>query len=96
MTIAIIGGVKGMEREYKDVIEKYGCKYKIFNQKVPDFDKKIKNVDGVILFTGTVSHKMAVDCCKLCKKNGVCLYRQHSSSINKLEEALEGIKETIN
>ncbi len=36
MTIAIIGGVKGMEREYKDVIEKYGCKYKIFNQKVSD------------------------------------------------------------
>jgi len=95
MCIAVIGGVKGMEREYKEILEKKGCKYKIYNQKVPDFNKKIKNVDGVVIFTGTVSHKLALNCASICRKNGICIARPHSSSINKLEESIENIKKEI-
>jgi effector-binding domain-containing protein len=95
MCIAIIGGVKGMEREYKEILEKNGCKYKIFNQKMPDFDKKIKNVDGVIIFTNTVSHKLTTNCVALCRKKGILMARTHSSSINKLEKSIETIKKWI-
>jgi hypothetical protein len=95
MYIAIAGGVKGIEREYKNISKKYGFKCKIFNKNVPDFDKKIKNVDAVVMFTGTVSHKISKKCCALCKKNDICLKRMHSSSINQLEIALKEICEEI-
>lgn len=91
MCIAVVGGVKGIERNYKESIEKHGIKCKMFNQKSPDFDKKIKNVDAVIIFTNTVSHKMSIECSKICKKNNIILKQPHSSSICKLEEALNEI-----
>lgn len=91
MCVAIAGGVKKMECEYIRLTRKHGVKCKLFNQKVPEFNKRIENVDAVILFTGTVSHKMARSCCQVCKKNSIVLKRVHSSSINQLEKVLSEI-----
>lgn len=91
--VAIIGGVKGIEREYKDIMKNNDLKCKIYNQKCPDFEKKIKNCEACILFTRTVSHKMAVSCSKVCKKNNIKLIRLNSSSINSLKESIEEIVE---
>ncbi|TDT71582.1 uncharacterized protein DUF2325 [Hypnocyclicus thermotrophus] len=95
MCIVIAGGIKGIEREYKNISKKYGFKCKIFNENVPNFNKKIKNVDAVVMFTGTVSHKISKKCCAVCKKNDICLKRMHSSSINQLELALQEISSEI-
>ena len=93
MRIALVGGVKGIEREYKDVFQACDFKCKIFNTKCPQFDKKIKNCDACILFTNTVSHKLSKESSKVCKKNNINLIRVHSSSINKLKEVLKNIVE---
>ena len=45
MCIGVVGGVKGIEHEYKTIINEKGFKCKLFNQKVPDFDKKIKELN---------------------------------------------------
>lgn len=95
MCVAIAGGIKGIESRYLSLAEKHGMKCKLFNQKVPDLDKKIENVGAVILFTNTVSHKMARVCCETCRRRGICLKRIHSSSLNQLERALLEIKSDL-
>ena len=92
MCIGVVGGVKGIEHQYKTIINEKGFKCKLFNQKVPDFDKKIKNADCIIMLTGTVSHKLSCEVCKLCKKNKITLYRKHSSGANSIREVLEDME----
>jgi hydrogenase maturation factor len=93
MCFAIAGGVKSIEKSYLALMKKHGIKGKVFNQEVPDFGKRIENVDAVILFTGTVSHRMACTCRKVCKKKGICIKQLHCSSLNQLEKALIELKE---
>ena len=92
MCFAIAGGVKSIEDSYLSLMKKYGIKGKIFNREVPDFGKRIANVDAVILFTGTVSHGMACTCRKICKKRGICIKQLHCSSLTQLEKALIELK----
>lgn len=95
MSIAVIGGVKGSEKDYKTIIEKYGFKYKVFNEKVVDFNKKIKNADAIILFTGTVSHNLAIASMKMCRKNNIIIKKSHNSSLIKLEGIIKELKQEI-
>ena len=88
-SVAIIGGVKGIEREYLDIAKDCNFNCKLFNQKCPQFDKKIKNVDACILFTNTVSHKLSLESCKICKKHGIKMIKVHSSGITGLRQTLE-------
>jgi len=86
--IAIIGGIKGIEREYKNLMDEHNLRCRIYNKTCPSFQKKIKNCEACILFTNTVSHKLSLSCTKICKKNNIKLIRVHSSSLNKLRESL--------
>jgi hypothetical protein len=92
MQVALVGGVKGIEREYKEVFMSEDLKCKVFNTKCPQFDKKIKNCDACIIFTNTVSHKLSKESLKVCKKNDIKFIRVHSSSLNKLKEAVLELK----
>ena len=96
MNIAIAGGMKKLEKNYRSIGKKYGIKCKTYNTETPNFSKCIKNVDAVILCTNTVSHNMAKICCKVCKKYDVCLKRVHSSSVSQLDKAMAGIKDDYN
>jgi len=89
--VAIVGGVKGIEREYKEIMKANDLKCRVYNQNCPNFEKKIKNCEACILFTGTVSHKLSLATNKVCKKNKIKLIRLHSSSVNKLKESITEI-----
>jgi len=93
--IVIVGGIKGIEFEYKGLMKKNNLKCKIYNQNCPNFEKKIKNCEACIMFTNTVSHKLSISCNKVCKKNNIKLIRVHSSSINKLKESIEEVFEYL-
>lgn len=95
MCVAIAGGIKGIESRYQDLAHKHGITCKLYNQNVPDFDKKIGNVEALILLTDTVSHKMARVCLQTCKRRGIRLKRIHSSSLSQLEKALQEVKAFI-
>lgn len=90
-SVAIVGGVKGIEREYKETVKEFNCKCKLFNRKCPQFGKKIKNVDACILFTNTISHKLSKESCKICKKHGIKVVKIHSSGITGLKQSLEDL-----
>ena len=54
MSVVIIGGNECMERQYKDLCARYDCKAKVYTKKL----KRIGTPDLLVLFTGTMSHKM--------------------------------------
>lgn len=57
MSIVIIGGNECMERRYKDLCEQYACKAKVYTKMAAGM-KSIGSPDLLVLFTGTMSHKM--------------------------------------
>ena len=93
--IIIAGGVKSLERQYKDLGKQHGAKCTLFNRNVPSLAKRIRNASAVILFTNEISHKMASNCSKTCKKYSICIKRLSSSSMCKLEQALKEISDSL-
>lgn len=69
MSVVIVGGNERMERQYKDICKRHGCRAKVFAKMPADFKKKIGSPDLVILFTSTVSHKI-VECATTEAKQG--------------------------
>lgn len=90
MSVVIIGGNECMVREYKNLCKKYQCKAKIFPKQNSSL-KGIGNPDLLVLFTGTVSHKMVQDALREVKGLDTRIVRSHTSSMSALRNILENI-----
>lgn len=87
--VAIVGGVKKCEKEYKKILEDKNLKCKIFNTMCPNFKKKIENCECCIVFVNTVSHKMVKSCNEVCKKNNIKLFHLTSNGKDSLKERVQ-------
>ena len=75
----------------KDVYKRqeYDCRAKVFTQMKGELKKQIGSPDFMILFTGTVSHKM-VNCALIeARRSKLPVERAHTSSLNALREILD-------
>ena len=88
MSIVIIGGNECMIRRYKDLCSEYKCKAKIY-PKMASGLKNFGNPDLLVLFTGTVSHKMIKCALNEAKSQNIKIARAYSSSICALKSILE-------
>lgn len=88
MSIVIVGGNERMVCQYEDICKNYGCKAKVFAKEKGMLRKKIGCPDLMILFTNTVSHKMAMSASKEAKKNNVQIVHVPTSSASALEQIL--------
>ena len=88
-TIVIIGGNECMVCQYEKICKDYGCKAKVFAKEKGCLRKKLGNLDLMILFTNTVSHKMVNTAVSEAKKNKIRIARTHSSSAAALTDVLE-------
>lgn len=88
MSVVIVGGHDRMHCRYKEICRKYGCKCKVFTQCPANFKNQIGNPDVVIVFTGTVAHKMVNVAEEQAQRTGAAIKRCHSSSACALNEAL--------
>lgn len=88
MSIVIVGGNDRMVCQYKTVCSQFGCVAKVFTQMPNALRKQIGSPDLLIVFTATVSHKMAQ--CALCEadKCGARVARCRSSSASALKRIL--------
>ncbi len=77
-----------MVRQYKDICGEYNCKAKIY-PKAQNGLKCIGSPDLLVLFTGTVSHKMVRSALSEIKGRNVCIARSHTSSAAALKNILE-------
>ena len=89
MSVVIVGGNERMERQYKELCEKYRCQAKVYT-KESGMSGKVGSPDLLVLFTGTMSHKMLQGALCAVKGKPTVVERSHSSSI----AALRGILET--
>lgn len=94
MSIVLVGGHDRMHDEYKQICCKRGHRVKIYTQMPARFDKVIGTPDGIVLFTGTVSHKMILTALREAKKKKISVFRSHTSSANSLEELLAKMEGT--
>ena len=89
MSVVIIGGNDRMTCQYKEICKAYRCRAKVFTQMPADFRGQIGKPDLMILFTGTVSHKMAGCALKEAARNSTPLARCRSSSASALRNVLQ-------
>lgn len=89
MSVVIVGGNDCMIRKYKEICEQYKCSSKIFTHMKTGMKKQIGNPDLLVLFTGTMSHKMAR--CAISETKGLktTVERSHSGSVSALKNILE-------
>ena len=88
MSVVIIGGNDKMACQYKELCKQFRCKAKVFTKKQGAFRKQLGSPDLVILFTGTVSHKMVEGAQNMLKGKSVRWIWVHSSSLSALKGVL--------
>lgn len=88
MSIVIVGGHDRMHCRYKEICGKYGCKCQVFTQFPANFKNQIGSPDMVVVFTGTVAHKMVGVVSEQAQKKGAVLKHCHCSSGSALQEAI--------
>lgn len=96
MSIVIVGGHDRMHCQYKEICKKYGCKCKIFTQYPANFRNQIGCPDMLVVFTGTVAHKMVNIASQQAEKAGAYIKHCSSSSATALNEALKGYFQKAN
>ena len=89
MSVVIVGGNERMAAQYEEICRCYGCKAKVFCKENGSLKRKMGVPDLLILFTNTVSHKMAISAISEAKRNGTEVERIHSSSATALQNILE-------
>ena len=88
MSVVIVGGNERMECKYKDICKKHGCKAKVFTKMRGNFSDQIGCPDLIILFTNTVSHKLAGCAMQAAGRANSKVARCHSSSSVALDDLL--------
>ena len=88
MSVVIVGGNECMSRKYVELCRSYQCKAKVYPLMSGGM-KDIGSPDLLVLFTGTVSHKMIK--CALSKTDSrrTRVVRSHSSSISALKSIMQ-------
>ena len=93
MTVAILGGIDRLKQNYEKQGKNFGVNLRVFSQRVPNLPKRLGDVKGIVLFTGTISHPMVVEASQAAKKYGIPIERCHSSSISGLKRCLEQMEQ---
>ena len=88
MSIVIIGGHDSMVRQYNDIFKAHKCTANEFTQMTGDLNRQVGRPDLFVLFTNTVSHKMAKCALEEARRNNIEVVRSHTSSRAALEEIL--------
>lgn len=89
MSVVILGGNDCMVRQYKDICRQYKCTAKVFTHMKTDLRKQIGSPDLLVMFTGTMSHKMARCAVSEAKGLSIKIERSHSGSASALKNILE-------
>ena len=89
MSVVILGGNQCMERQYKNLCQKYRCQVKVYTKPVGSLRRKLGCPDWMIFFTSTMSHKMVAAELSETKGLNTVIARSHTSSISALRKILE-------
>ena len=77
-----------MAGQYEMICREHGCRARVFTKEHGSLKKKLGCPDLLILFIGTVSHKMVIRVTQEAKRNRIPVMRVHTSSASALRAAL--------
>ena len=89
MSVVIVGGNECMERRYKELCEAYQCQAKVFTKPRGGLKNKLGSPDLMILFTGTMSHKMLHGALSEIEGQNTVVEHCKSASLSALKGVLE-------
>jgi hypothetical protein len=89
-TVAVIGGILGLEPQYRRILEENNYLPRIYNQDSARLSGRVEMTDTIILFTGTVSHKMAEKVRKVAHLRDIPLVTVRRSSVSALKRSIQG------
>nr|WP_317331609.1 DUF2325 domain-containing protein [uncultured Romboutsia sp.] len=92
MSILVIGGNERMESYYKSIAKSFGYKTKIYTKMCRKMINSIGSPDAIIIFTSTVSHKMAMKAEDEARRQNIPILRSHSSGKLAFENCIKEIK----
>jgi len=92
MSIALIGGMDRLERQYINEAESVGINLKVFTKAESGIASKIKNMDAVVIFTNKVSHKAKREVMNVAKSRNIPVFMYHSCGICTLRDCLNCLK----
>ncbi len=91
MNIALIGGVKSLEKNYKLEADKRNIDLRVFNKATTGMALKVRNYNAVIIFTNFVSHRAKKEIMDMAKKSNMPVVMHHSSGVSTLRDSLNCI-----
>ena len=89
MSVVILGGNEGMERQYRNLCRDYCHQAKVMVKLAGGVKGKTGSPDMVILFTGALSHKMLLGTLNELKGQDVIIERCPTGSVSALRRVLE-------
>lgn len=92
MTVAIIGGLNRLNEQYARLAKEENLDLRVFNRLTPSLQKRIEQMDGVILFTNLISHKAARHVYKLARDNKINLICCHKCSVSAVRSCVAELK----
>ncbi len=91
MSIVIFGGHDRMERIYIDEAKKLGVRAKVYTYGRNDVEKSVGSSDGILIFTDTISHKIATTVSKEAKRKNIPVIVCHNSSKTSFKNKIQEI-----
>jgi hypothetical protein len=88
MSIILVGGMDRLNEQYRREAVRHGTDIQIFNQDDRGMCSKIKNSEGVVIFTNKVSHQARNRAVSAAKLEGIPVLMYHSCGLCSLRECL--------
>lgn len=93
MCVAVIGGMKRLDRHYRNEAKRQGIKLSVFNRLERGMTTRISRADAIVVFTNKVSHNARNEAVDIAKKNGIPLFMYHSCGLCTLRECLHCLQD---
>jgi hypothetical protein len=89
--VAVVGGIMGLEPEYTRILKENNLVPRVYNQGRVGLKEKVEGTDLIILFAGTVSHKMAQIVRKVAGVRQIPIVTVRPSSISALKRSIDKV-----
>ena len=95
MSLVVIGGHERMEKDYLNLAKNRGYKTKVYTTMCSKVKNSIGSPDAIVIFTSTVSHKMARLVESQAKKQQIPIIRHKNSSKVAFNECLAEVDQCL-
>ena len=88
MCIVVIGGMDRLAPHYREEAKRLGISLRVFPTFERDMQQKLRNSDGVVLFTGKISHAGRREAITAARHHNIPLYQFHNCGLCTLRDCL--------